>query len=78
MTSASVRYCVVLRRALIAAGGKGMKKKENHLRGYIGEMTVELAKMAREDGLDLVAHLLEMAALETQSANKETHVVQCR
>jgi hypothetical protein len=53
-------------------------KKTNHLQGYIGEMTVELAKMARSDGLDLLANLLEMAALEAESVSKKFHNVQCR
>jgi hypothetical protein len=55
-----------------------MKGKEYHFRAYIGEMTVELAKMARSDGLDMLASLLEMAALEAESASKKFHNVQYR
>lgn len=55
-----------------------MKNNENNLRAYIGEITIELSRLARTEGMDLVAHLLEMVALETESGSKKTHDVQCR
>ena len=48
-----------------------MKKKEDHLRGYIGEMARELAKMARTEDLEVVAYLLEVAALEADPASRQ-------
>ena len=35
---------------------------------YIGEMTQQLAEMARTDGFDVLAYLLEMAKLEAEEA----------
>jgi len=37
---------------------------------YIGEMTQQLAEMARTDGFDVLAYLLEMAKLEAEAATK--------
>ena len=34
--------------------------------GYIGELSHELAVMAREEGLDLLAYFLEMASREAE------------
>jgi hypothetical protein len=42
----------------------------NHRAGYVGEMTVELTELARTDGLELLANLLEMATLEAELASK--------
>ena len=43
---------------------------------YLSDMTVTLAAMARRDGHDVLAYLLEMARLEAESAmaalSKET------
>ena len=58
--------------------GKGMKNQENHRAGYIGEITVELAKMARTDGLDLLAYLLDMVTLESELTSKKSHNAQRR
>jgi len=52
-----------------------MKNNENH-RGYIAEMTAELANMARTDRLDLLAYLLQMAALEAESTREKSKDVQ--
>ena len=52
---------------------KTHENHQNHCAGYIGEMTAQLAKMARDDGLDLLAHLLEMAMLEAETVGKNAY-----
>lgn len=47
-----------------------MKVRENQCAAYIGEMTLQLAKIAKADGLNLLAYLLEMAGLEAETASK--------
>ena len=37
---------------------------------YIGEMAGQLAEMARAQGFELLAYLLEMATLEANSATR--------
>jgi hypothetical protein len=56
-----------------AEWGKGMKNKED-CRRYIGEMAEQLANMARNEGFDSLAYLLEMAVLEAETAGA-TNVV---
>jgi hypothetical protein len=51
--------------------GKGMIIQENDRVAYISEMTQELAGMARTDGFNLLAYLLEMARLEAEAATKK-------
>lgn len=59
-------------RGLIAAPrGNKMKNQENHRAGYIGEMVQELAEIARSDGLELLAYLLDMAKTEAELASKK-------
>jgi hypothetical protein len=48
-----------------------MKNQENHRAGYIGEMVQELAEIARSDGLELLAYLLDMAKTEAELASKK-------
>jgi hypothetical protein len=50
-----------------------MDDRENHRAAYIGELSQELAEMARTDGLELLAYLLEMANLEAESTRKQSH-----
>lgn len=45
--------------------------QENDRVAYISEMTQELAGMARTDGFNLLAYLLEMARLEAEAATKK-------
>jgi hypothetical protein len=56
--------------------GARVKKGEDH-REYIGELTAELAKMARIERMDLLARLLEMAAFEAKSAGKKFNDACC-
>ena len=41
-----------------------METRENHCSEYIGELTAELARMARDEDFEDLAFVLEMAALE--------------
>ena len=55
-----------------------MRNQDSQRVGYIGEMTVEFAELARTDGLELLAYLLEMAALEAGLASKKCNDAQRR
>ncbi len=55
------------------------KKHKNPHVGYIGDMAHELAEMARTDGLDRLAYLLDMVKIEAELAGRQkTHDVQRR
>jgi hypothetical protein len=41
-----------------------MDIQENHKTGYVGEMSAELAEIARHEGRFFLAYLLEMASAE--------------
>jgi len=47
-----------------------MKTQEDQGAAYISDVTVQLAQMARTDGFEVLAYLLDMAALEAESANR--------
>jgi hypothetical protein len=47
-----------------------MKSRPNRGAGYIGEMALQLAEIARSDGFDLLAYLLAMAAVEATQQKK--------
>jgi hypothetical protein len=47
-----------------------MKDTENFLATFIGEQVDILAKMARVDGLETLAFILQMAKAETYNAQK--------
>ena len=54
---------------LIAAldGRNGMQtQEEKHRAAYISKQTFQLAEIARTDGFELLAQLLEMATLEAE------------
>jgi hypothetical protein len=44
-------------------------RDNNQCAGYIGEITLQLANMARRNNLPLLAYLLDMAALAADSAS---------
>lgn len=48
-----------------------MKSHENFLVEFIGEQVDMLAKMARLDGLEVLAFILQMAKAETDQAQKK-------
>lgn len=47
-----------------------MKSRGGDRAAYIREMIQELGKMARADGRDALAYMLEIAELEAQAGNK--------
>jgi hypothetical protein len=53
-----------------------MKSQENFLVEFIGEQVDTLAKMARLDGLEVLAFILQMAKAETDLAQKKAHECQ--
>mgnify|MGYP001306781008 CR=1 FL=1 len=50
-----------------------MKSHEKFLVKFIGEQADTLAKMARLDGLEVLAFILQMAKAETDLAQKKLH-----
>lgn len=50
-----------------------MKSHENFLVEFIGEQVDILAKLARLDGLEVLAFILQMAKTETDLAQKKAH-----
>lgn len=50
-----------------------MKTQENFLVEFIGEQADMLAKMARIDGLEVLALILQMAKAEADSTQKKQH-----
>ena len=55
-----------------------MKTQEDRGAAYISDVTVQLAQMARTDGFEVLAYLLEMAALEAEAASKKADDVRQR
>jgi len=47
-----------------------MKSRANRGPGYIGEMALQLAELAKSDGFELLAYLLTMAAVEATQPKK--------
>jgi hypothetical protein len=47
-----------------------MKRRADRGAGYIGEMALQLAELARSDGFELLAYLLTIAAVEATQQNK--------
>jgi hypothetical protein len=47
-----------------------MKSRADRGAGYIGEMALQLAELARTDGFELLAYLLTVAAVEATQQNK--------
>lgn len=47
-----------------------MAAEDNDLRVYIGDMTLQLARLARANELDTLAFLLEVATLEANESEK--------
>lgn len=50
-----------------------MTKKQDQCAGYIGDLSQQLAQMARVNGLDQLAGLLEVVALEAEAERKNGH-----
>jgi hypothetical protein len=55
---------------------KGMKTQENFLVEFISEQVDMLAKMARIDGLEALAFILQMAKAEADLTQKKMHAVE--
>ena len=47
-----------------------MQTQANDRAAYISKTTFELAEIARTDGFELLAHLLDMATLEAERERK--------
>ncbi|HZP76013.1 MAG TPA: hypothetical protein VFB45_07735 [Pseudolabrys sp.] len=50
-----------------------MRTNDNRHADYIGDMAHELAEMARTDGLDRLAYLLEMVKIEAAMSGEQCH-----
>ena len=59
-----------VKRELDAAGGVDHFARESRMRraAYIAELGAQLAALAREADLDLVAYLLDMSVIEARSS----------
>jgi hypothetical protein len=53
-----------------AKRGNNMKSRANRGAGYISEMALQLAELAKSDGFELLAYLLTIAAVEATQQNK--------
>jgi hypothetical protein len=52
------------------AKGPDFEKQEPLSAGQIGALVVQLARMARTGGLETLAHILDMAALEAETTSR--------
>jgi len=50
--------------------GRDFKEQERLSAGQIGALAVQLARMARTGGLETLAHILDMAALEAETTSR--------
>jgi hypothetical protein len=48
-----------------------MSKERQAVASYVAELSAELAQIAHENGLDMAAHMLELAAAEAAGATSE-------
>ncbi len=51
-----------------------MGTQEKHCAEYIGDITAQLAKMARGNNLDVLAYFLEIAALAAQTPDEMRNI----